>query len=242
MLTYGKFKFFQVHTEDLLNEIYRLRYEVYVKEFGFERAEDHPDGYETDEYEHASIHFASTNGNDKVIGTLRMVFHSEKGFPIEHATELSLPNGKPSPDRTAEISRLAVSRLYRRRQEDGQFGVESYLKKSEGGILPEKGAPPPDMRKRETPIIVLGLYQAMYQEAKRRGIAHLYMITEEKLYHALKRFGIHFKRIGEPVEYHGIRIPYLGNIKEMEKILKEDYPGMLKMMLIGLEEKYHPFT
>ncbi len=241
MLTHGNFKFCQVDTEDLLKAIYRLRYDVYVKEFGFEKAEDHPGGYETDEYEPMSIHFAACNEDGSVIGTLRMVFHSEKGFPIEHATKLSLPNGKPSPDRTAEISRLAVSRLYRRRLEDGQFGVESYLKKSEGGILPEKGIPP-DMRKRGRPIIVLGLFQTMYQEAKRRRIAHLYMIAEKKLYHALKRFGIHFKRIGEPVEYHGIRIPYLGNISEMEKVLKEDYPGMLKMMLIGLEEKYHPFT
>jgi len=240
MLTYGNFKFCQAESEKLLNAIYRLRYEVYVKEFGFEKAEDHPNGYETDEYEPMSIHFAACNGNGGVIGTLRMVLQSERGFPIEHATKLSLPNGKPSPDRTAEISRLAVSRLYRRRLEDGRFGVESYLKKSEGGILPESGAPPPDMRRRKRPIIVLGLYQAMYHEAKRRGITHLYMITEEKLYHALKRCGIYFKKIGDPVEYHGVRIPYLGNISEMEKILKEHYPGMLKMMLTGLEEKYHP--
>ncbi len=110
-----------------------------------------------DPYDPYSIHFAATDTNGQVIGTIRMIFNSVKGFPIEHAAHLNFNGYKPPPpDQTSEISRLAVSRTFRRRQEDGIFGVESYLKRSEGGILPDNGSPPKIIR-RERPVIVLGL-------------------------------------------------------------------------------------
>ncbi len=42
MITYGRFTFDRVESEALLQELYRLRYEIYVNEFGFEKPEDHP--------------------------------------------------------------------------------------------------------------------------------------------------------------------------------------------------------
>ncbi|MEW5910728.1 MAG: PEP-CTERM/exosortase system-associated acyltransferase [Thermodesulfobacteriota bacterium] len=241
MLTQGPFQFGRVETEEVRRAIYSLRYRIYVEEFGFEKPSDHPEGFETDEYDPVSIHFASWNSDGEVIGTIRMIMNSKKGFPIEHAARIHFNGLKPPPpERTSEISRLAVSRTYRRRQEDGIFGVESYLKKSEGGVLPDNGNRPDHERMRERPMIVLGLYQAMYHEAKRRGISHLYMITEQKLFYALRHFGIYFKQIGDPVEYHGIRVPYIGIVSDMEKKLKESYPKTLAMLLSGLEPEYHP--
>lgn len=239
MITYRNFKFGKVKAEELLKALYRLRYQIYVEELGFEKPQDHPKGYETDAYEPMSIHFAALNESDDVIGTLRLILHSEKGFPIEHAADLTFLGVKPKPYQIAEISRLAVSKMYRRRQKDGIFDVESYLKKSRGGMLRNNGTPP-DLRQRPWPVIVLGLYQAMYHEAKRRGITHLYLITKKKLFVALQKCGFHFKQIGKPVEYHGIRIPYLGIVEEMEKKLKSDHPEMLKVLLSGLEKEYHP--
>jgi N-acyl amino acid synthase of PEP-CTERM/exosortase system len=117
--------------------------------------------------------------------------------------------------------------------------VESYLKRSEGGVLPDDGSLP-EPHHRVRPLIVLGLYQVMYHEAKRRGITHLYMITEEKLFYALRHFGIYFKQIGDPVEYHGIRVPYIGLVAEIERKLKDHHPKTLEALLIGLEPEYHP--
>jgi N-acyl-L-homoserine lactone synthetase len=57
-ITYGKFTFGLVEDEQILTDTFRMRHEVYVQEFGFERAEDHPNGLETDEYENESVHFA----------------------------------------------------------------------------------------------------------------------------------------------------------------------------------------
>ena len=93
-LTYDRFRFGQAIDDDVLKDTFRMRYEVYVDEFGFEDEADHPDGLETDEYEKESIHFACLNETDSVVGTIRLVLHSDKGFPIEHATKLNFTGEK----------------------------------------------------------------------------------------------------------------------------------------------------
>ncbi len=239
-VTYGKFKFGIVDDEEVLKDTFRIRYEVYVQEFGFENPLDHPDGLETDDYEKESIHFACMNENDSVVGTIRLVLHSSKGFPIEHAVKTTFVGKKPHPSKIAEISRLTVSKDLRRRKEDGMFGVESYIKEKEGGVLPDDGTIPEEMQGRKNPIIVLGLYQVMYHESMRRGITHWYMITEKKLFFALKKYGFLFHQIGKPVEYHGQRIPYLANVNELLQNLKTTSPDMFNLMQTGLEKEYIP--
>lgn len=239
-ITYDRFRFGQVINDKVLKDTFRMRYELYVDEFGFERKEDHPNGIETDVYENESVHFACLNESDSVVGTLRLVLNSEKGFPIEHATKLNFPKEKPDPDKTGEISRLTVTKDLRRRKEDGMYGVESYLKKKEGGILPDDGTIPKEMAGRKNPIIVLGLYQVMFHESLRQGLTHWYMITEKKVFYALKKYGFLFQQIGEPIQYHGERIPYFANIHELVVNLKQTDENMYDLMLTGLEKKYWP--
>jgi N-acyl amino acid synthase of PEP-CTERM/exosortase system len=240
IVQYGKFRFCIVDDENVKKDTFRIRYEVYVKEFGFEKEEDHPNGFETDEYEDDSIHFACLNENDSVVATIRLVLHSKKGFPIENAAKTQFIGEQPDNTKIAEISRLTVSKDLRRRKEDGIHGVESYITKKEGGVLPDNGTIPEDMQGRKNPIIVLGLYQVMYHESKRRGFTHWYMITEKKIYFALKKYGFCFQEIGDSIWYHGWRVPYLGIIGKIEKELKNNNPDMYTIMLKGLEEKYHP--
>ncbi|MDA3789577.1 MAG: PEP-CTERM/exosortase system-associated acyltransferase [Desulfobacula sp.] len=240
MMQYDKFRFGLVDDEEVKKDTFRMRYEVYAEEFGFEKKEDHPDGLETDAYEDESIHFACLNQSDSVIGTIRLVLDSDKGFPIEHAVKTDIIGEMPDRSKIAEISRLTVSKDLRRRKEDGIHGVESYITKKEGGILPDDGPIPDEMKGRKSPILVLGLYQVMYHESRRRGITHWYMITEEKVFYALKKYGFLFHQIGEPVWYHGWRIPYLGIVEEIERELLKTSPEMLKVMLTGLEKKYYP--
>lgn len=239
-IQYGKFRFGIGKDKEVLEDTFRMRHEVYVQEFGFELASDHPNGLETDNYEDESIHFACLNESDSVVGTIRLVMDSDKGFPIEHAVQTTFVGEKPDRSKIGEISRLTVSKDLRRRKEDGMYGIESYLMKKEGGILPDDGSIPDEMKGRKNPIIVLGLYQVMYQESRRRGLTHWYMITEKKIFTALTKYGFLFHQIGEPVQYHGERIPYLGIIDKIEKKLLNDNPDMLKIMLTGLEKEYHP--
>ncbi|MCG8566485.1 MAG: PEP-CTERM/exosortase system-associated acyltransferase [Desulfobacterales bacterium] len=239
-IAYGQFRFGLIDDEKIKKDTFRMRYEVYVDEFGFENKEDHPSGLETDDFENDSLHFACLNESNSVVGTLRLVKNSDQGFPIEHATHIDFPGTMPDRDQIGEISRLTVAKDLRRRKEDGIHGVESYLTKREGGILPDDGTIPQEMQGRKNPIIVLGLYQVMYQESKRQDITHWYMITEDKVFHALKKYDFLFNKIGEPVFYHGWRTPYLGVVEEIEKNVFQRNPGMFKAMLSSLEPEYCP--
>jgi N-acyl amino acid synthase of PEP-CTERM/exosortase system len=238
-----KIKFIEVDSDFLKQEIYRLRYDVYVSEFGFEKKEDHPTGLEKDIYDSHSVDLAAIErvdeNTEKVIGTIRLILHSEHGFPIENAAPINFTGEKPPIDRIAEISRLTISKEYRRRHEDGLFGVESYLKVSEGGVLPDQGRPK-NKRVRMQPYLILGLFKELYHVTKKLGITHWYMITEKKLWYALKRFDLIFQQIGEPVQYHGERIPYIGVVEEIERHLMRKHMGFYKDFLTGLDRKYWP--
>ncbi len=239
MFSMDRFQFLEATSEDLIKETFRLRYEIYGKEFGFENVEEFPDGLETDEYEPYSMYFIAKDGDD-VVGTVRLVFHSDKGFPIEHAAPIDFPGYPPPPDKTAEVSRLAVSRNYRRRRGDGRYGLESYLTVSEGGLLPDSGPVPDEFLKRKRPVIVQGLYKAVYMESKIRALTHLYFIVEEKLFNSLRKFGFDIKQVGDAVEYHGRRIPCVGLLSEMDQYMKHNVPEMYEYIYKDLDRQYHP--
>lgn len=240
MFTIGKNSFVVANTNNLRNAIYRLRYKVYVEEVGFEKAEDHLDGYEIDEYDSHSIHFAALNENQEVIGTIRMILSSEKGFPIERAAKITFIGERPAPDKIIEISRLVVSKDHCGLKEDGFHGVKSYPDKTEREILANNVPIPEGYQKRKRALIALGLYRLVYQTTKRMGITHWYVITEKKMFCAIKRVGFLFYQIGEPINYHGIRAPYLGIIKDIDQYQLSHTPDLFKFYSMGLERKYCP--
>ncbi|WDP89063.1 MAG: PEP-CTERM/exosortase system-associated acyltransferase [Desulfobacter sp.] len=240
MFEYGTFRFKEVDSEDLLRQVFRLRYEVYALEFGFENPYDFPDKLEKDAYDSHSIHFVSINEYDEVIGTVRMILDSEKGFPVEHASEITRFKDKPAPRHLTEISRLAVSKNMRRRPEDGIHGVESYIPRSQGGVSDLSLTSNPGVEKRKKPAIILGLYKIVYLKCKELGISHMYMITEDKLYHALYKFGFVFIQIGPSIEYHGKRTPYATSWHTIETHMHEQHPDLLQFLTLGLDKRARP--
>jgi len=240
-LRYGKFRFSEATTEEQRKKIFRLRYEVYALEFGFENPYDFPDKLERDIYDPYSVHFIALNDDDDIIGTVRMILNSEKGFPVEHASDINNFINKPSPEMITEVSRLAVSKMLRRRPEDGIHGVESYIPKSQGGVSDIPIQNDDSFKdKRQRPAIILGLYRAVYHKCKELAITHMYMITEDKLFHALYKFGFIFKQVGSPVEYHGKRTPYATSWKAIEDHMMINHPELLEFLLFKLDGKYHP--
>ena len=226
-----------------LKEIYRLRYKVYVEEWGFERPENHPDGIEIDEFDKNSVHFATKNENESIIGTVRLILNSPIGFPIEKRCKLNINKDELPRNHLAEISRLAISKQYRRRGEDKFiYGPEEerreiidtgdtkqYQRRAE-----DKYHPGELYERRRGPDLVLSLYKAIYHESKRRNITHWYAVMTKGLYILLKRFGIDFEPIGQPVDYHGIRTPYLGDIKKIEHEVSIKNPELYEEFTRGI--------
>jgi N-acyl amino acid synthase of PEP-CTERM/exosortase system len=238
-----RIRFIKVDSEYMKKEVYKLRYDVYVNEFGFEKQGDHPSGLEMDIYDPYSVELAAIEQvnveRQKIIGTIRLILHSEHGFPIENTVPIGFTGKKPPVDKIAEISRLAISKEYRRRQGDGLYGAKSFQKVSEDGGLADCGRIQSEKVKIQ-PYLILGLFKEMYQVSKKMGITHWYMITEKKLWYALKRFDLIFRQIGEPVNYHGLRIPYLGVVAEIEQHLREKHVDLYKDFLVGLDKQYWP--
>lgn len=111
----------------LLEQSYNLRYQVYCLERRFLKAEDHPAQIEVDEFDRHSLHLGVVDEHGELAGTARLVQASIAGLPLfrhcqifPEETELYRPRY-----RVVEVSRLSVSRQYRRRRDGNEALVIS---------------------------------------------------------------------------------------------------------------------
>lgn len=215
MFQYGHIQFRIANTEDLIRATQRLRYRVYVEEFGWEKPEDHPEGIETDAFDPYSIHAAALNDRGELIGTARMVLNSELGLPafrlVEQFKEFRLQSRN-----AGEISRFCVDPDLRR------YGQEVGAFMGAGGSYRFPGMDPgstPSQDARMLSLVPHGLMFALFQVAIRLKLTHWMMVSEKKLWVFLKRRGIVFHPAGQPVDYHGIRTPYVAHIDQISHAL-----------------------
>jgi N-acyl amino acid synthase of PEP-CTERM/exosortase system len=207
-----------------LDSVCRLRYQVYVNEWGFEKAENHPGGIEQDDYDQHSIHlYACSKHSEDIVGAARLILGSERSLPIEsHFCINQLPPGVRR-EQTAEISRLAISKEFRCRVLERLF---SGSEEDDGKHIHLLKRNIRDLRRRCEHQLVRGLYISLYRECKMRDLTHLFTIMSKGLYMILKRWGIIFEQIGPARDYHGIRAPYLISIKDIEHSLQRNNPSL----------------
>jgi len=101
------------HDTVLVEWVYRVRYQVYCIECGFENPTNYPHGMEWDKYDPFSIHFIALNEHGEAVGTVRLIMDSPLGFPIEEHCQIDSRLELSHRSRTAEISRLAVTKKSR---------------------------------------------------------------------------------------------------------------------------------
>lgn len=232
------FRFLRVDSLLLLREVFKLRYHVYCCERGFLNPDDIPDGLEIDQYDKHSIHFAAIDSGEKIVGTIRMIMHSETTpFPIEvHCPSIFKENGF-NRNQVTEISRLAVRKRCRKEFEENLIDTGS-SHFSDDYMINDTLQIKNYSRKRHE--IVLGLYKIVYHECKRQNLTHCFALMERKLWAILDRIGIPFRQIGEEVDYFGPVVPYLLTISELEKHIYQFNPILYKYFLEGIEPYYLP--
>lgn len=209
---------------DELEKVLRLRFQVYVRERGFERPEDHPDGLERDRFDDVAIHALCEHRDGFSVGTVRLIPPSPLGYPLEEHCQLAIDPAGLARDRLGEISRLAITREFQRRRED-PFNPAP---------LDEAEAPRPPGAERRRNDIVLGLYRELYRATRTLGITHWYAAMEEKLMILLRRVGFPFTPIGPYVDYHGRRAPFLADLTAMERLVRERSPDTYRYFTEGL--------
>ena len=212
------FTFRRVETEHELEEVFKLRYQVYCLECDFESPEDHPGGLESDEFDKHSVHFIAIDSQDNIVGTVRLIRDSEIGFPIERFCKIDIDTSRIPRDGIAEISRLAISKMYRRRAGDGIYAMS--------GAVEDPPEQQYSYNRRRRPEIVLGLLKALYRESKWQGVVNWYAAMEKPLFALLKRYGFVFREIGEETHYHGLRTPYIARIGNIESTIARTKPDL----------------
>ncbi len=219
-----EFHFQKVEKDDSrIIDLYKLRYQVYCTECGFERPEDHPGEMEKDEFDDVATHFcAFDRETNEIIGTARIILPSAKSFPIlKHFNIDKDAIAAINDNKVAEISRLAISKDFRRRTIDKAiYSDERIDVKDQITICKQR-------RKQFELALVAGLYHCIFLESMNQGLTHWYAVMAKGLYYLLKSRGIIWHPIGPSQNYHGWRRPYIAEISENIKSASVNYSAFL---------------
>ena len=204
-----------------LEAVFRLRYQIYCVENAFEAKEANPGLRETDRYDWRSVHSVLKHRASKeVIGTLRLVLPFGGPLPIQELrpNPLDFVKGHLPLKSTAEVSRFAVSRSFRRRRGEERYADQGWT----GKVEAEENAP----LRRLMPYLSVGLIQGGLKLSLRHGVTHLCAIIDPALLRLLGRFGLHFHAIGEPVDYHGLRQPCFAELDDLIRCSAIEQPEL----------------
>jgi N-acyl amino acid synthase of PEP-CTERM/exosortase system len=227
------FVFRALTSPEEMAEAFRLRYQVYCNECNFIKPGDYPSGSESDDLDVFSAHFGAYDAANRLVGSVRLILPSAARFPIEeHCPILEVDPSVVPRSQCAEVSRLTISKLYRRRSNDGLY----YEPQSADKMVEDKGL---YFMRRVRPM-AFGLYRAMYQESKRRGIRYWYALMEKSLWMLLKIHGFVFKPVGPEVDFYGMVTPYLADLAELEKNVHDKFPQFYAFFTENMEPELVP--
>jgi N-acyl-L-homoserine lactone synthetase len=195
----------------LMEESFRLRYQVYCVERSFLNANDYPEQLERDEFDRYSVHVGIVDRQQSLVASSRLIQVSMSGLPLfRHCqifpdeTELYCES-----NRIVEVSRLCVSRQIRER---GQGRA----------------------------AVVAALYRTLYQASKRAGFTHWLVATEHSLQRLVTSFGFPFRPVGPLTDYFGPVAPYLMDLREFDQVILSGARPALSGFLDGLEPEFSP--
>ncbi len=213
----------------LLMEIFRLRYEVYCQECHFLDPQAYQDGLEIDTYDKRSFHVASQNLEGTIVGSIRLVLaHEEQEFPFEKHCPTFDDFTFPPCEQCAEVSRLVVSKSYRRRAGDSFHGVTKEFQE-QGNIadiqqLMHNKEHEYRERRSNSPQLLLGMYREIYRFSRDNGIRYWFAAMERSLVRILGQLGLRFTPIGPQANYYGKVTTYTANLDELEADLHKANP------------------
>lgn len=224
------FEIVPADTAQLIEQVMALRFQVYCVEHSFEDPTTFRNGLEQDQFDQRAVHslirYLNSESKEGTVATVRLVLADSRNpreiFPIEGCCPIS-PEIKSDislnfeREQIAEISRFAVSKQFRRRL--GEAKTSHGISAGQNGLDDMDG-------RRLIPHVTLGLFQAIVQMSAKNHIKLWYAVMESQLLRLLRRFGIRFTPIGEPVNYHGLRVPCIGPVDEVMSGIQRECPAV----------------
>ena len=194
-------------------DVFRLRYQVYCLEKGFEDAAHFPDGCERDRYDGHSVQMLVRHRSTGLaVGGVRLILPDRSthswSFPFEDLCGYTVLGrrldgaGNPPHD-VAEVSRFAVSRNL-------LASVWKPAMDHSNGAVRAK----PDERC-SSQLVALGLVALLFGVSAEYRVNVWYAMMEAALARHLARLGIDFRQIGPAVEHRGRRQPMMARVDEL---------------------------
>lgn len=109
-----KFILYTTLIDEDLDEIYRIRYQVYCEEYNYLDRNKYPDNRELDRYDRSSIHFVLRTQQGEIAASVRLILSSTDDFPIKKNFQIDLRDKHIKSTDSAEISRLIVAKKFRK--------------------------------------------------------------------------------------------------------------------------------
>lgn len=239
-------RFFRVilaDTPELQAIAFGIRYRVYCLEFGYEPKERFPNEQEVDPYDPTSLHCLVVHKeSSQAAACVRLVpavtEEGDRPLPFEKNCLEHLDRGRiealgVSRETVCEISRLAVDRGFRRRRGEDltRFGAASRLQFSQAEA-------------RTLPLIAVSAYLAAAAMTDLTSRRNVFAMMEPFLPRLLSRVGIRFAKVGDDIDYHGLRAPYFirneaaletmaPELQDLYTGIREEVAGSLGMSLVA---------
>lgn len=222
------FEIILADSDELKQEVYKLRYQVYCVEKGFLKG--NAEGLEYDEYdEHSSHYLIRHRETDTYMATVRLILpikkHPEVLFPMEAYNKIDNTNKLLKNMRrgnVAELSRFCVSKHFRRRAHEQNLIITNEIDDER-----------PLREKVNSPNITLALFACAIRMSFEHNIRYWYAIMEPASKKIAAALGIHFIEVGPAMSsehYYGLRVPYAIKVDDLLNDVAErnlDYWNML---------------
>lgn len=209
-------------TPKLLEEVYRIRYQVLCVEKrlpGFDQSL-YVDGLEKDDYDgHSSHVLLKHRPSGSFIGTVRLILfdplNPEKQLPIELHANLDpklCDMSKLSRHQTAEISRFVIVGKFDQRKVERRN-----LETRKEGISAER------KDRRATPHLVVVLVAGIVLMCANSDVRNWLSVMDPALNRLLSHFGLDLNPIGPICDYHGLRQPYFVKLADVLSRMEEKH-------------------
>lgn len=213
----------------LKNEVYKLRYQVYCVETGFEKMAEHPGEIETDDFDKNSVHYLIRHRKSGAYAaTTRLILPDKNNldnlFPIEIFSTIDKPKELEDKQRCymAEASRFCVSKDFKKRKGDYEASLT--------GISPDWEKKTAEEERRTYPHLSIALYACLIRMSHENNVQYWYAVMEPALIRFFTTLGIYFKGIGPVADYHGMRRPCVIRVSDLLAGVFEKNPAIWAMM------------
>lgn len=205
----NEYRFSVANSDDDKQRTFKLRHDVFLKELHYGMHEDKAKGYESDEYDHYSIHCLIEHKRSGLLaGCVRLVMPTDAKpatpgrLPVQDKGAQQLNHPTLTPFKlpklaTCEVSRLAISKDFR----------------TQKSMTPEEAAGKEIVlfsqdEAKTFSLVALGLFLCTYSIVGLTNRRHVFAMMEPRLPRLLAISGFRFTNVSEPIMYHGIRHAY----------------------------------